>query len=97
VPNVLPDPAPLTPDEQAIAAELYYEAIRAAAARQGSPVTEKAARTNARKMMQLGERGLTTLQKIGRATGCLVVIIILVVSIAVTALASAVVAAVIAL
>jgi hypothetical protein len=71
-PGVLPDPAPLTAAEREIAAELYYRAIRAAADRQGTAISEKSARTGARKMIRMGERGLTEMQKLGQSAGCLI-------------------------
>ena len=74
VPDVLPEPAPLTPEERTLAVELYFHAIHAAAARHGTAITEKAARAGARKMIRLGERGLTAMQKFSRAAGCLVVL-----------------------
>jgi len=74
VPEVLPEPAPLTPEERTLAAELYFHAIRAAAIRHGTAITEKAARAGARKMIRLGERGMTAMQKLGRGAGCLVML-----------------------
>jgi hypothetical protein len=73
-PGVLPDPAPLTAAEREIAAELYYRAIRAAADRQGTAISEKSARSGARKMIRMGERGLTRVQKMGQSAGCLIVL-----------------------
>ena len=74
VPEVLAEPAPLTPDERTIAAELYYRAILAAAARHGAAVTEESARNDAQRMIRFGERGLTALQKFSRSAGCLVML-----------------------
>jgi hypothetical protein len=74
VPDVLAEPAPLTPDERTIAAELYYRAILAAAARHRAAVTEESARTDALRMIRLGERGLTAIQKFSRSAGCLVML-----------------------
>jgi plasmid stability protein len=70
VPEVLPEPAPLAPDQRAIALELYYHAVRAAVARHGGSVTERAARAKAKRMVRDGERGLTWRQRISRAFGC---------------------------
>jgi hypothetical protein len=69
VPEVLPEPAPLTSDQRDIARELYYHAIKAAVARHGGSITERAARANAKKKVREGERGLTWLQKFTRAIG----------------------------
>ena len=74
VPDVLPEPAPLTSEERTLAAELYFHAIAAAAARHGTAVTESAARAGAQRMIRLGERGMTAVQKLGRAAGCLVML-----------------------
>jgi hypothetical protein len=74
VPNVLPEPAPLTPQERDIAQQLYYHAIKAAVTRHGGTITEKEARSGAKKMLRDGERGLTTLLKLSRAVGCLIVV-----------------------
>jgi len=74
VPGVLPDAAPLDAAEQSLAAELYYQAIRSAAACQGAGISEKQARAAARKMIRLGQRGLTAAQRFGRAAGCATVL-----------------------
>jgi len=74
VPDVLPGPAPLTPEERAVATELYYRAVRAAAARNASRVAERAARAAAQRMVRDGERGLTRLHQLARNAGCLVVL-----------------------
>lgn len=74
VPEVLANPAPLTPAERTIAAELYYRAILAAAARHGATVSEESARFDAQRMIRFGERGLTFLQKLGRSAGCLLML-----------------------
>lgn len=72
-PQVMADPAPLAPEERAIAEELYFHAIKAAVGRQGESIKDRAARTQAHRMVAAGERGLTTLRRISRASGCLVV------------------------
>lgn len=72
-PQVMADPAPLAPEERAIAEELYFHAIKAAVARQGSSIKDRAARAEAHRRVAAGERGLTSLQKLSRASGCLVV------------------------
>jgi hypothetical protein len=74
VPEVLANPAPLTPAERTIAAELYYRAILAASARHGANVSEEAARLDAQRMIRFGERGLTLVQKFGRSAGCLLML-----------------------
>jgi hypothetical protein len=74
VPEVLDKPAPLNADERRIAAELYYHAILAAAARHGVAVTEESARNDALRMIRFGERGLTAIQKFSRSAGCLVML-----------------------
>jgi hypothetical protein len=74
VPEVFPEPAPLAAEERAIAAELYFHAIKAAGTRYGSVITDKAARGIAKKMVRDGQRGLTPLRKLSRAAGCLVVV-----------------------
>jgi hypothetical protein len=74
VPEVLREPAPLAPDQRAIALELYYHAVKAAVAGHGGSITERAARAKARQMVRDGERGLTRLRRISRAVGCLVVL-----------------------
>ena len=51
VPEVVLDPAPLTPEERKIAAELYYLAVKAAAARHNMPCDDKEARAAAKKMV----------------------------------------------
>ncbi len=74
VPEVCADPAPLSSEQRVIAEELYFHAIRAAVARHEGSITDKAARTGAKKMIAAGERGLTGLQRLSRAVGCLVVV-----------------------
>jgi hypothetical protein len=71
-PEVTDEPAPLAADERAIAKVLYFHAVKAAVARQGGSIKDRAARAEARRMVIAGERGLTSLQKFSRASGCLV-------------------------
>lgn len=70
VPELSPEPAPLTPDQRDLAQELYYHAIKAAVAHHGGSITERAARANAKKKVREGERGLTWLHKLTRTVGC---------------------------
>jgi hypothetical protein len=93
VPEVIADPAPLTTDERALAHELYFHAIKAAVARQGRTVSDRVARGDARKMVRAGERGLTRLQRLGRAAGCLVVLAVLAAAAALTLFAAGLAAA----
>lgn len=74
VPDIRAEPAPLDGQARAIAEELYFHAIKAALARHEGHITDKKARADARKMVAAGERGRTTLQRISRAAGCLVVV-----------------------
>ena len=74
VPNVLSEPAPLTPEERVIAEQLYFHAIRAAAACQGEAISDRSARAVAKKMIRGGERGLTTMGRLSQGLGCLVVL-----------------------
>jgi hypothetical protein len=73
-PEVIAEPAPLARNERAIAKELYFHAVKAAVARQGSFIKDRAARVEAHRMVAAGERGLTSLQRFSRASGCLVVV-----------------------
>ncbi len=73
-PTVMEEPAPLASDERVIAKELYYHALKAAVARQGSAIKDRAARAEAQRMVTAGERGLTRLQRFSRASGCLVIV-----------------------
>lgn len=77
VPDVISEPAPLTTDQRALAQELYFHAIKAAMSRQGRTVNDRLARNDARKMVRAGERGLTWLQRLSRASGCLTVLAVL--------------------
>ena len=70
VPEVSVEPARLQPQEREIARELYYHAIKAAAARHGESIADSTARIEAKRMVTTGERGLTVLQKMSRACGC---------------------------
>ena len=74
VPEVCAEPASLSVEERSIAEELYFHAIKAAVARHEGTITDKAARSGAKKMIAAGERGRTKVQRIGRATGCLVLV-----------------------
>ena len=74
VPEVRAEPTPLTAEERAIAAELYFHAVKAAVARHQGSITDKKARAEAERMVTVGERGLTNVQRIARAVGCLVVV-----------------------
>ncbi len=74
VPEIVPAPARLKPEERKIAAELYFHAIKAAAARHGETIKDRTARAEARRMVVLGERGLSTVQKLSRSAGCLAVL-----------------------
>ena len=74
VPEVNLDPVSLSDEEREKAEELYYHAVKAAVARHGRTITEKAARADARKMIFTGERGLTRVQRMCRKGGCLVVL-----------------------
>jgi hypothetical protein len=89
-PQVIAEPAPLAADERAIAKELYFHAVKAAVARQGDSIKDRTARAKARRMVAAGERGLTTLHRISRASGCLVMAALLALG-AASALLSAVV------
>lgn len=71
-PEVMDQPAPLAAEERAIAKVLYFHAVKAAVARQGISIKDRAARAEAHRMVTAGERGLTSLQKFSRASGCLV-------------------------
>ena len=73
-PEVMAEPAPLGREERAIAKELYFHAVKAAVARQGSSIKDRAARAEANRMVAAGERGLTGLQRFCRASGCLLVV-----------------------
>jgi hypothetical protein len=75
VPQVIAEPAPLSPEERRIALELYYHAVKAAAARHATPVSERAARAAARRMVRSGERGLSFFEKYVGAWGCLPVLV----------------------
>ncbi|NQU25781.1 MAG: hypothetical protein HQ567_31215 [Candidatus Nealsonbacteria bacterium] len=77
VPDVALDPAPLSPEERKIAELLYYSAIKAAIARHGSTIKERSARSEARRMVRNGEKGLTWSRKLSRASGCLVLVVLL--------------------
>jgi hypothetical protein len=72
-PEVMAEPAPLGRQERAIAKVLYFHAVKAAVARQGIRINDRLARAEARRMVTAGERGLTSLQKLSRASGCLLV------------------------
>ncbi len=93
VPDVIPDPAPLTTDQRALAQELYFHAVKAAMSRQGRAVNDRLARSDARKMVRAGERGLTWLQRLSRTAGCLVVLTVLAAGAAVAFLAARLAAA----
>ena len=71
-PEVIAEPAPLASKDRKIAKVLYFHAVKAAVARQGSSIRDRAARAEAHRMVTAGERGLTGMQKFGRASGCLV-------------------------
>ncbi len=77
VPEVSLDPVPLSPVEREIAKVLYYNAIKAATARHGTTIKDRAARMEARRMVRTGEKGLTWTSKLTRASGCLVVVALL--------------------
>jgi hypothetical protein len=72
-PEVMEEPAPLGAEERAIAKVLYFHAVKAAVAREGISIKDRAARAEARRRMAAGERGLTSLQRFSRAAGCLVI------------------------
>lgn len=72
-PEVMAEPAPLAAEERAIAKVLYFHAVRAAVARQGSSIKDRTARAEAQRMVAAGERGLTSFCRVSRASGCLVV------------------------
>ena len=74
VPEVRREPVRLGPEDRRIAEELYFHAIKAAMARHGTSITDGVARSDARKMVRAGERGLTRWQKMFRASGCLVML-----------------------
>jgi hypothetical protein len=74
VPEVFPEPAPLAPDERALAEELYFHALKAAVAREGRLLSERMARAAARRLVRHGEKGLTLVRRLARAVGCLVVL-----------------------
>ena len=76
-PEVMAQPAPLAAEERAIAKVLYFHAVKAAVARQGISIKDRAARAEAQRILTAGERGLTSLHKISRASGCLVVAAVL--------------------
>jgi hypothetical protein len=77
VPDVLPGPAPLSPEERKLAVQLYAKAIMAAVSRQHCTITEEEAYIGAEKMIRAGERGLTRIQKLARSAGCLVILVVL--------------------
>jgi len=77
VPDVLPGPAPLNPEERKLAVCLYSKAIMAAVTRQNCTITEEEALIGAEKMVRAGERGLTRIQKLARSAGCLLVLVLL--------------------
>lgn len=83
-PEVMAEPAPLASDERAIAQELYFHAVKAAVTRQGRSIKDRTARAEASRMISAGERGLTSLQKFSRASGCLVVVALFAVGAAAT-------------
>ncbi len=70
-PEVSAEPAPLATEDREIAKVLYFHAVKAAVARQGSSIPDRAARAEARRMVTVGERGLTGLQRFSRVSGCL--------------------------
>jgi hypothetical protein len=88
-PEVMAGPAPLTPEDRKVAKILYFHAVKAAVARQGGTIADRAARSKARRMVAAGERGTTSLQRISHASGCLVVLTALVLG-GVSALLSAI-------
>jgi hypothetical protein len=94
-PEVMEEPAPLGSEERAIARVLYFHAVKAAVARQGSHIKDRIARAEARRMVLAGERGLTSLQRLSRASGCLVMLGLLTL-VAISALLSATVLVVLA-
>ena len=57
-----------------IARQLYFHAVKAAVARQGRSIRDRAARAEAQRMVTAGERGLTSLQRFSRASGCLALV-----------------------
>jgi hypothetical protein len=73
-PEVMAEPAPLRAEERAIAKVLYFHAVKAAVARQGISIKDRTARAEAQRKLTAGERGLTSLQKLSRASGCLVMV-----------------------
>jgi hypothetical protein len=76
VPEVFPEPAPLTPEERLIAEELYVHAIKAATLRNGSTMTDKAIRSNAKQMVRAGERGISRFRRLIGIDGWLALVAI---------------------
>jgi len=74
VPEIATGPARLSAEERRLAEELYFHAIRAAAARHGETIEDAVARVEAQRMVVTGERGLTRVQRFSRACGCLVLL-----------------------
>ena len=93
VPEVSLDPAPLGQEEREIAEVLYYNAIKAASVRHGSTIKDRSARAEARRMVRTGEKGLTRIGKLTRASGCLVVVAVLTLGTGLSATAGAIVLA----
>jgi len=75
VPLIIAEPAPLSEAERTIALELYYHAIKAAAERLGQRLSDRSARSAARRMMRRGERGRSWYDRYVQAAGCLSVLV----------------------
>jgi len=75
VPQVIAEPAPLTPEQRKIAKELYFHAVKAAVSSQKRTISDRSARADAVRMVKAGERGMTTMYRIFRATGCLTILV----------------------
>jgi hypothetical protein len=89
VPQVIAEPAPLTPDQRKIAGELYFHAVKAAVSRQKGTISDRSARADAVRMVRAGERGVTTMYRICRTTGCLTILVMLTLGTAMASLALA--------
>lgn len=61
---------PLSDRERELAHELYYQALKSLLAKDGKSLADAELRQEAARMVHFGERGLTPLHKVGRASGC---------------------------